>query len=183
MFGLARSRHAPDDRHRGPRRPGRWRPSSRPDHDRPLRRIVAAASGGGHWVELLRLRPAFEGLDVVYVSTIADNATVVPDHRFYSVPDASRFRVKTFAPIMVRAMAILARERPFAVVTTGSAPMLPFVLLARLFGARTLWIDSVACTEHLSTSGRIARRIAHRCIVQSPKVAGKEGLEFWGSVI
>ena len=30
--------------------------------DRP--KILAIASGGGHWIQLLRLRPAFSGADV-----------------------------------------------------------------------------------------------------------------------
>ena len=30
-------------------------------------RVLAVSSGGGHWVQLLRLRPAFAGLVVAYV--------------------------------------------------------------------------------------------------------------------
>ena len=33
------------------------------------KRILAVASGGGHWVQLLRLRPAFEDHQVEYLST------------------------------------------------------------------------------------------------------------------
>ena len=38
------------------------------------RRVLAIASGGGHWVQLQRLRPAFEGCDVAYVSVFPDYA-------------------------------------------------------------------------------------------------------------
>ena len=31
-------------------------------------KILVVASGGGHWIQMLRLRPAFEGLDVAFVS-------------------------------------------------------------------------------------------------------------------
>ena len=31
-------------------------------------RVLALSSGGGHWVQLLRLRPAFEGSDVTYAT-------------------------------------------------------------------------------------------------------------------
>ena len=32
------------------------------------KRILAIASGGGHWVELLRVRPAFDGGDVAWAT-------------------------------------------------------------------------------------------------------------------
>jgi hypothetical protein len=34
----------------------------------PRKKILAVSSGGGHWVQLLRLAPAFKGHDVVYVT-------------------------------------------------------------------------------------------------------------------
>jgi hypothetical protein len=61
--------------------------------------------------------------------------------------------------------------------------MLFLVLFGRLYGARTLWIDSVANCERLSTSGRIARLIAHRVVSQWEDVAEREGVGHWGSVL
>src|SRR4051794_37056332 len=134
-------------------------------------KLLALASGGGHWIELLRLRPAFSAFDVVYVSTIANYAETVSPHRYYTVPDASRLSPRAFLPGSVRAISIIFRERPHAIVTTGSAPMLPFLVLGRLMGARTLWIESIASSEHMSLSGRIAKHLAHACISQWPEVA------------
>lgn len=148
----------------------------------PVRKLLLGASGGGHWIELRRLEPAFQGFSTAYVSTLASYASVVKDHRYYVVPDASRFSLWGFVGIFTRAIWILLRERPDVIVTTGSAPMLPFIVLGRLFGAKTLWIDSVANSEHISTSGKIAKRIAHRCVPQWPDVAASEGLDFWGKV-
>ncbi len=148
-----------------------------------MKRLLAIASGGGHWIQLQRLRPAFKGFDVAYVSMFDNYAAMVEGHRYYRVPDASRFDLAGFLPVLWRATRILLRERPDAIVTTGSAPMLAFLLLGRLTGARTLWIDSIANCERLSTSGRIARRIAHRVVSQWPEVAQAEGIECWGAVL
>jgi UDP-N-acetylglucosamine:LPS N-acetylglucosamine transferase len=161
-----------------PRKPG-----SKTEKQPRRPRLLAGASGGGHWIELLRLRPAFDGFDVAYVSTFATHADVVEEHRYYRVPDTSRFRVTTMIPVFVRALFILLKERPTALITTGSAPMLPFIALGRLLGARTLWIDSIANSEHLSTSGRIAKRLAHRCLAQWPAVGEAEAIECWGKVL
>jgi UDP-N-acetylglucosamine:LPS N-acetylglucosamine transferase len=148
-----------------------------------MQRLLAIASGGGHWIELMRLKPVFADYDTVFVSMFDNYKADLKGQRCYVIPDASRFRLYTFLPIFWLALKIILRERPSAVVTTGSAPMLPILLMARLFGARTLWIDSIANPEVLSTSGRIAKRIAHVCVAQWPKVAEDEGLECWGSIL
>jgi UDP-N-acetylglucosamine:LPS N-acetylglucosamine transferase len=146
-------------------------------------RLLAIASGGGHWVQLRRLIPAFEGFEVAYVSTFDHYVTQVAGHRYYVVPNASRFELKGFLPGAWRALKILWRERPDAIVTTGSAPMLAFLLLGRLMGARTLWVDSLANPERLSSSGKLARRIAHETVSQWPEVAAAQGVPYWGSVL
>lgn len=149
----------------------------------PKPKLLALASGGGHWVQLQRLQPAFADFETVYVSMFESYAEQVAGSRYYIVPDASRFELKSFAPVFLKAVGILARERPKVLVTTGSAPMLVFVLLARFAGVRTLWIDSIANSERLSSSGRVARRIAHCVVSQWPEVAEREGVACWGAVI
>jgi len=149
----------------------------------PRPRLLVGASGGGHWIELLRLRPAFQGFEIVYVSTFESYADTVAGHRYYTVPDTSRFRLRTFVPVFFRAARILWKERPAAILTTGSAPMLPFIVFGRLFAATTIWIDSIANADHLSTSGRIAKRFADRCLAQWPEVAAQERIECWGKII
>ena len=146
-------------------------------------RLLAIASGGGHWVQLRRLLPAFDGFDVAYVSTFDHYATQVTGHRYHVVPNASRFELKGFFPGAIRAFRILRQERPDAIITTGSAPMLIFLLLGRLLGARTLWLDSLANPERMSSSGRIARWFAHETVSQWPDVAAAEGVRYWGTVL
>lgn len=146
-------------------------------------KLLACGSGGGHWIQLLRMRAGFDRHDVHYVSTFANYAEMVAPAPLYTVPDASRADPWKFVPVFARALWIMARVRPRAVVTTGSMPMLAFLILGRLTGARTLWIDSIANAERLSSSGRLARRLAHQVVSQWPDVAAREGVECWGAVL
>jgi UDP-N-acetylglucosamine:LPS N-acetylglucosamine transferase len=148
------------------------------------RRILAIASGGGHWVELMRLKPAFEGLDVAYASVFAASAGDVPGHRFYSFDDVSRFRKARIVSVFWQITRIVLRERPSVVITTGSFPALMALGVARtLLGARTIWIDSVANCQALSTSGRLARRVADIWLTQWPHLTTPDGPEHWGAVL
>lgn len=146
-------------------------------------KVLAIASGGGHWVQLLRLRPAFEGCEVVYASVHAASAAEVQGHRFYSFKDASRKNKQVFFLLVLRMLWIVLRERPDVIVTTGAAPPLICLYYGRLIGARTLWIDSIANCKELSTSGRYAAKIATRCVSQWEKIAHENKIEYWGRTL
>jgi len=80
-------------------------------------------------------------------------------------------------------LMLVLRLRPDVVITTGAAPGFFCLLWGRLFGARTLWIDSVANAEKLSLSGRLARRIAHCSLTQWEHLADGSTIHFAGSVL
>jgi UDP-N-acetylglucosamine:LPS N-acetylglucosamine transferase len=149
-----------------------------------MRKVMAVASGGGHWVELRRLMPAFAGAEVVYVSTepLAD-ADLAPA-RYYAVRNVTRKNRLGFAVIVGQIWRVLRAERPELVITTGAAPGLVALLLAKLVcGSRTVWIDTVANSEKMTLSGRLARPVADAWLVQWPHLARPEGPHYWGAVL
>ncbi len=146
-------------------------------------RVLAIASGGGHWVQLLRLRPAWEGCDVSYATVHPNSAAEVPGARFFSFKDASRKNKASFAVVALQLLRAVAAVRPDVVVTTGSAPALLAILYGRMFGARTLWIDSIANSEVMSSSGLRARKLAHQCLTQWPELAAEPVPQYWGAVL
>jgi UDP-N-acetylglucosamine:LPS N-acetylglucosamine transferase len=147
------------------------------------RRILAVASGGGHWVQLMRLRPAFEAMEVTYVSRDPSSAADVPDARYFTIPDASRSQKLAIARVIFQALWLLIRTRPAVIITTGAAPgLITLVLGKTLFRAKTIWIDSIANVETLSGSGRLAARFADIRLTQWPDLA-TGGVEHWGATL
>lgn len=146
-------------------------------------KVLAIASGGGHWTQLLRLRPAFEGLDVAYCSVHAGYAQQVAGARYYRILDASRHDPMSFFIVVPQLARLLWRERPDVLVTTGSAPALVAISLSKLLRTRSLWVDSIANCDRLSSSGRLAMRLADQCVSQWPEVARDNGIAYWGSVL
>jgi hypothetical protein len=147
-------------------------------------KVLAIASGGGHWIQMRRLLPAFEGMDVAFVSVSSDYAADVPGRRFYAVRDAHRFEKASFVVLLAQLAWILLRERPKTVISTGSAPGLVCLVLAKLLlRAETVWIDSIANCEQLSSSGMQARRVADVWLTQWPQLQGERGPFYWGAVL
>lgn len=148
------------------------------------RKVMAVASGGGHWLELCRIAPAFDGLEVAYVSVHPNYADQVAGHRFYAVRDVSRRDLWGLAVLVPQLVRIILRERPDVVITTGSFPALFALMLAKLLlRTRTIWIDSIANVETLSSSGSLARHVADVHLTQWPGLARHSGPAYWGAVL
>jgi len=150
--------------------------------NRPVR-ILAIASGGGHWIQLLRLRPAFIGADLSYASVDQTLATDVPGHRFFCFPDANRERKFALLKQILRIAWILLRVRPDVIVSTGASCGYVAIRMGRILRLRTLFIDSIANAEQLSLSGRLACRHANLTLTQWPHLAGSSGAKYRGSVL
>ncbi|MHC4975167.1 MAG: UDP-N-acetylglucosamine--LPS N-acetylglucosamine transferase [Planctomycetota bacterium] len=146
-------------------------------------RLLAISSGGGHWVQLLRLRPAFEDYDVTYVSVLDAYKDDVPGERFRRVPDATRWNKVRLVWLVLSLAWLIVRLRPRAIVTTGAAPGYLAIRLGNLLGARTVWVDSIANVERLSLSGQKIGRHADLWLTQWEHLAHDDGPRFVGSVL
>ena len=141
------------------------------------RRVLAVASGGGHWVQLLRLAPALVDHEVHFVSVSADDRDQIPFGSFHVVPDATRWdRLKTVRLAVRTALLVLA-VRPQVVVTTGAAPGLLAIVFGRLVGARTIWLDSIANASRMSMSGESAKSWSTERRVAARIEATRQGLD------
>lgn len=145
---------------------------------------MAVSSGGGHWIQLRRLAPAFDGLDLVYVSVDPRPPADLGPGRYRAVRDATRRDRIGFAVLVAQMARLLLAERPDVVITTGAAPGLVAIALAKtVLRSRTIWIDSIANVERLSSSGRIARRFADHWLTQWEHLATPGGPAYAGQVL
>jgi UDP-N-acetylglucosamine:LPS N-acetylglucosamine transferase len=146
-------------------------------------KILAIASGGGHWVQLLRMRPAFEGGDVVYATVREGYRADVAGAEFRLIPDCNRWNKIRLLRSAAAIFLLLVRERPDVVITTGAAPGYFGVRFGKWLGARVIWVDSVANAEELSMSGRKAGSFVDLWLTQWPHLAADGGPQCMGSVL
>ncbi|GAA5217687.1 hypothetical protein ACFSJ3_07055 [Corallincola platygyrae] len=148
-----------------------------------MKKVLAIASGGGHWKQLMQLKPAFDNYDVTYATTITGLAEKSDIQNAIIVPDANRNEKFKIIQLFFSLFWQLLKIRPDVVVTTGAAPGLLAILFGRILFAKTLWIDSVANAAELSMAGRLSKKLAHQTLSQWPEVAASEGVDYAGSVL
>jgi len=133
---------------------------------------------------MLRLSEAFNGFDVTFVSVGPNYGADVPNHRYYGIRDVSRRDRLGYFVLLGQLIRILLIERPQVVITTGSAPGAITLALAKTFlHAKTIWIDSIANCEQMSTSGKHAHHFADVWLTQWPALARPEGPQYLGAVL
>jgi len=137
-------------------------------------KVLAVASGGGHVVELLRLQPAYEDQELIYMSTHESFASSFKGYPYYTVPDFSQWNVYRIPKAAWKMYRIMKKIRPDVVVTTGAAPGVLALFLGRLLGAKTIWVESLCHVEKVSISGKLCALFADRVYTQWPALAGNK---------
>ncbi len=147
------------------------------------KRVLAIASGGGHWQQLMLMRDAFDDCDTLYLTTLpglADQFQATPSRL---IPDCNRSAKLAILRCALSLLRIILSQRPDVIISTGALPGVIALAIGKTFGARTIWVDSVANAEEMSMSGKLARRFADLWMSQWEDVAADCGAEFSGAVL
>lgn len=149
------------------------------------KRVLAVASFGGHWIQLLRMMRPLEGVfDVSYVSTHKNALAMVDSDKIYITPDFSRWNIWKILPSVLRDVFILMKSRPDTVLSTGAAPGLLLLLIAKyMLRKKTIWIDSIANAHCLSFCGKVAARVGIDYVYTQWEHLSEKNVKFAGNVL
>jgi UDP-N-acetylglucosamine:LPS N-acetylglucosamine transferase len=147
-----------------------------------MKKVVAIASAGGHWIQLLRLRPAFINDDVTFMCTKPSFADTVEGYKYFTVPDSNRREKLKLVNSFFLIIKKILETKPDVIITTGAAPGLMAIVAGKLIGAKTIWIDSIANGDSISLSGKLALKIADRVYTQWEHLATPK-IYFNGNVL
>lgn len=150
--------------------------------NRPEKRVLCVSSSGGHWQQLMSVASAWHGLEARYACTAADAGLAFGITDLVHVPDCNRNTAAKLLRSIPSYVHTYFSVRPRAVVTTGALPGLVFIFLARLTGAKAIWIESIANSENLSLCGKVASHVATDFFVQTEHLADGKRRVFVGSI-
>lgn len=132
-------------------------------------KICFAASSGGHFEQLLMLKPLMERYDSLLVTEKTPYSTPISQEKMYYVHQVNRREI--LFPLWLicntwTELKIVLRERPDYVITTGVLAMIPLCLIEKLFGGKVIYIESFAKVTSPTLSGKLLYRVADRFYVQ-----------------
>ena len=132
-------------------------------------KIVFAASSGGHYEQLLMLKPLMEKYDSVLVTEKTDYSAGDTGIKTYYMHQINRKEL-LFLPKLIanswRSLVLIIKERPKVMITTGVLAVIPLALLIKMFGGKLIYIESFAkvCSKNLT--GNLLYRFADQIYVQ-----------------
>lgn len=135
-------------------------------------KICFAASSGGHYEQLLMLKPLMAENESFIITEKTPYASGT-DNKTYYLPQVNRKEASfPFRMIAITFMSlwIYIKERPDVTITTGVLAMIPISLLTKLFGGKLIFIESFAKVTSPTETGKLMYKFADRFYVQWPQM-------------
>lgn len=132
-------------------------------------KICFAASSGGHYEQLLMLKPLMQKYDSFIVTEKTKYSAKVNGGKMYFLSQVNRKEI-SFIPRMIfnttKSLLIFLIERPDVVICTGVLAMIPICLIAKLMGKKLIYIESFAKVTSATETGKLMYKFADQFYVQ-----------------
>jgi beta-1,4-N-acetylglucosaminyltransferase len=146
--------------------------------------LLLSASSGGHLLQLLLLRDAWRGYDLVWVvAPTRDAESLLAEERVVFAYGPGTRNPRALVKNVFLAWRTVSRLRPKVVVTTGAGVSVPFAWVGRLRGARLVFIETLTRIHSPSLTYRFLAPIADRVYVQWPELEALPRARYAGSVV
>lgn len=136
-------------------------------------KIGLIASSGGHWEELMCLKPLDKKYETFYVTEAggqASNSNIKKIYTFSQINRREKGFILHFINLFIQAYKITSLEKPKLYITTGALISFPFCVIAKIKGIKIIYIESFARVTNGSLTGRLVYPLADEFLVQWPKL-------------
>lgn len=132
-------------------------------------KILFAASSGGHFEQILMLKPLMNKYDSILVTERTKYGVGNQPVKTYYVPQVNRkewsFPFRMIANSF-KSLYIFLKEKPDVMVTTGVLAIIPLALIMKLFKRKLVYIESFAKVTSKTMSGKFLYKYADQFYVQ-----------------
>lgn len=132
-------------------------------------KIGFAASSGGHYEQLMMLKPLMEKYESFVVTEKTKyNAKADGEKTYYLNQVNRKEKGFLFAMLinMVKSLKIYIKEKPDVIICTGVLVMIPLCLIAKFFGKKLIYIESFAKVTSPTQTGKLLYKFADQFYVQ-----------------
>jgi beta-1,4-N-acetylglucosaminyltransferase len=144
------------------------------DVQHPRADLLLVCSCGGHLLQLVALREAWEPFSREWVTfDKSDARSLLAGERVTYAYGPTNRSVRNLIRNLALAWRVVRTARPKALLTTGAGVAVPFAWIARLHGAKIVYVESLSRIEGPSLSYRLIAPVAQRKYVQWMELASK----------
>ncbi|MDD1406667.1 polysaccharide biosynthesis protein [Limosilactobacillus reuteri] len=135
-----------------------------------MKKILWAASSGGHLMEILKLKDVEKKYNSILFTEQTDSEKKYSFFkRIYKVPQINRreyvFFIK-FIKLFLSSYSIYKKEKPDIIVSTGALVTVPISIIAKVHKKKVVYIESFARISSPSLTGKLMYHIADVFIIQ-----------------
>lgn len=132
-------------------------------------KVCFAASSGGHFDQLMMLKPLMEQYESFIVTEETKYNNTYNEEKIYYLKQVNR-QEKMFVFIMiinlVKSIKIFLKERPNIIVSTGVLAMVPLCIIVKITKGKLIYIESFAKVSSPTITGKFLYHFADRFYVQ-----------------
>ena len=136
-------------------------------------KICFAASSGGHFEQLMMLKPLMQKYNSFIVTEKTTYETELKGQKMFYLEQVNR-KEKFFIFKMIKntfeSLRIFMKEKPDVVITTGVLAVVPVCFIAKLFHRKLIYIESFAKVKSPTKTGKLMYKMADRFYVQWPQM-------------
>lgn len=137
-------------------------------------KICFAASSGGHYEQLLMLKPLIDQYDSFLITEKTKyEIGGIENRKLYYLKQINRkewsFLIR-FLINTLKSLKIFIKEKPDVIITTGVLSMIPISLIAKIFGKKLIFIESFSKITSPTLTGKLLYKFADQFYVQWEKL-------------
>lgn len=138
-----------------------------------MKKILFISSTGGHFNELMQLKPLFKQYDYHIITEkdkTTENLKKIYKDKLNFLTYGTRSRILVYPFIFIfncfKSLFYYFKIKPKIIITTGTHTAVPMCYIGKIFGSKIIFIETFANKNTKTLSGKMVYPIADLFIVQ-----------------
>lgn len=137
-------------------------------------KVLLVCSSGGHFKGLQQLQPFWENHDRVWVTfRTATTENALTGEKVYWAYSPTNRNLPNLLKNLILAFQVINKTRPQLILSTGAGVAVPFLIMGKLFGCQTAFVESVTRIQTLSLSAKLVLPFLSILYVQWPQLQAR----------
>jgi hypothetical protein len=129
--------------------------------------VMFVSSSGGHLLQLYRLKPWWQQHDRTWVTfDMPDSASLLAGETVCWAHHPTTRNIPNLLRNLALAWRLVRQRRPDLVISSGAGVAFPFFLAAKLFGAKTIYIEVYDRIDLPTVTGRLCYPFSNLFLLQ-----------------